>query len=49
MRTQHLPFAIEVQARELWLAQPLLALDEDRFPNEARLKLWNGSGPCRYA
>jgi len=41
MRTQHFPFTIDEQARDVWLAQMLLALDDVGFPDEIRLEFWN--------
>lgn len=41
LRTQHFPFSIDEAARDIWLAQLLLAFDDVRFPEEARLEFWN--------
>jgi hemoglobin len=41
MRTRHFPFTIDESAREIWLAQLLLAFDDVGFPNALRLEVWN--------
>lgn len=41
MRTQHFPFTIDEQARDVWLTQVLLALDDVGFPDEIRREFWN--------
>lgn len=41
MRTRHFPFTIDEAARDVWLAQMLLAIDDVGFPPEIRLEFWN--------
>jgi hemoglobin len=41
MRTRHFPFTIDEQAREIWLAQLLLAFDDVGFPEEIRQEYWD--------
>jgi len=41
MRTLHFPFVIDERAREIWLAQFLLAFDDVGFPEEIRPEFWN--------
>ncbi len=41
MRTRHFPFTIDEQAREIWLAQLLLAFDDIGFPQEVRQEYWD--------
>jgi len=41
MRTQHFAFTIDETARDIWLAQMLLTLDDVGLPEEIRLEFWN--------
>lgn len=41
MRTTHFAFTIDEQARDIWLAQMLLSLEDVGFPNEIRMEFWN--------
>lgn len=41
MRTRHFPFTIDEQAREIWLAQLLLAFDDVAFPEDIKQEYWD--------
>lgn len=41
MRTQHFPFTIDEQAREVWLAELLGAFADVAFPLDIREEYWN--------
>jgi hemoglobin len=41
MRTRHFSFTIDEQAREIWLAQLLLAFDDVAFPEDVKQEYWD--------
>lgn len=41
MRTRHFPFTIDEAARDIWLAQLLLAMEDVAFPDNVRMEFWN--------
>jgi len=41
MRTRHFPFTIDEKAREIWLAQLLLAFDDVEFPETVKQEYWD--------
>ncbi|MBI4986710.1 MAG: globin, partial [Rhodocyclales bacterium] len=41
LRSQHFPITIDETARNIWLAELLIAFDEAAFPEAARLAFWN--------
>ena len=41
MRSRHFRFTIDEQAREIWLAQLLLAFDDVGFPQDVREEYWD--------